>query len=104
MNSFFHRQLSGFVSDAHFTRKLVSQNVKLSEPVEKVLFKQYQKVHDNTPLGLVGRILEIEDFVAVVDDKQQCRSVVSKLDFLTFVAHQPTKNGQNGQNGHRNGN
>lgn len=99
--SFLHRNLKGFVYLTHLTQKLVSQNFKLTEPVDKVLFKQFQKVRNDTVLGLIGRILEKDDFVAVLNETGHCKGVINKLDFLTFVAK--GKSVESVQNGHSNG-
>lgn len=83
------------------TQKVVSQNLKLTEPVDKVLFKQFQKVRNDTVLGLIGRILEKDDFVAVLNETGHCTGVINKIDFLTFVSK--GKSVESVQNGHNNG-
>lgn len=101
-----HSSLSGFLYVTELTQKLVAQNLKLTEPVEKALFKKFHKVRNDSVLGLVGRILEKEDFVAVLHDNGQCKSIITKLDFLTFVSKGKNDKTQNGHKNHtsQNGN
>lgn len=70
----------------HLTKKVVSQNYSLSAPVERAIFKQFQRVTKDAKLGLVSRILETDEFVAVVDDTNRCVSIVTHLDLLSFAA------------------
>lgn len=100
---FFYSKLAGFLALKHLTKKLVSQNYRLTDSIEKALFKQYRKEKSATLLGLVSRILETDEFVAVIDDNDHCTSVVTHLDLLTFVSKGPKslKNGHGPtQNGH----
>lgn len=81
-----YRKLEGFLALKHLTKKVVSQNFKLTDPIDKALFKQFRRVTRDTVLGLVSRILEIDEFVAVVDDADRPVGIVTHLDWLTFVA------------------
>lgn len=87
------RKLVGFLALKHLTKKVVSQNLNLSDPVEKVVFKQFQKVKNDTKLGLVARILETDEFVAAVDTSDHCVGFITHLDLLSFIAKGPTANG-----------
>lgn len=74
---------------------MVSQNYRLTDSIEKALFKQFRREKLDTSLGLVSRILETDEFVAVVDDADHCIGVITHLDLLTFVSNGPSslKNG-----------
>lgn len=85
----------------HLTRKLVSQNYRMSDAIEKALFKQFRRESNDTSLGMISRILELDEFVAIVDDEDHCTGVVRHLDLLSFTA-QGQKSLKNGptENGH----
>lgn len=85
------------------TKKIVSQNHQLSSGIEKVIFKQFQRVKASTILGLAGRILEIDDFVAVVDDSNHCIGVITHMDVLNYASHPKLGKGT-GNTNHTNGN
>lgn len=74
----------------HLTKKVVSQNYKLADPINKALFKQFQRITKSDSLGLVSRILETDEFVAVVNEANECVSVITHLDLLSFAS----KNGK----------
>lgn len=78
--------MDGFLYLRHLTRKFVSQNYQLSSPIAKVVYKQIRKVTNETVLGLVSRILEMDEFVAVVNNANKCIGVISHLDLLNFAA------------------
>ncbi|KAJ6637068.1 Cystathionine beta-synthase [Pseudolycoriella hygida] len=81
----------GMVTLALLTKKVVTFNLSLSSKVKSALFKQFRKVPSNTILGLVSRILEIDDFLVV----EEPLSVVTRLDVLEFVKNgETTKNAQ----------
>lgn len=77
------------VTLALLTKKVVTFNLKLTSTVESALYKQYRKVPSDTILGLVSRILEMDDFVVV----EEPLSVVTRLDVLNFVKCGKATNG-----------
>lgn len=78
----------------HLTKKVVKQNYQVDEPVENVVFKKFERVTRNTVLGLVSRILEIEEFVAVIDeDSARLTGVITHIQLLNFVASASIVNG-----------
>lgn len=87
MSDFNCSTLEGFINLKHLTKKVVSQNYQLSDPITKVIFKQFQRVKKNTILGLVSRILETDDFVAVVDEANQPAGVITHIQLLNFIAN-----------------
>lgn len=82
----------------HLTKKVVSQNYQLAHPISKAIFKQFQRVKNDTVLGLVSRILETDEFVAVVDEADRPVGVLTHLQLLDFVANgsKPTNGVANG--------
>lgn len=84
--------LNGFLSLKDLTKKIVSQNYQLDESIDKVILKEFQKVSETSSLGFIARILETEEFVAVVDDSNHCTSVITHLNLLLFIG-QKSNNG-----------
>lgn len=85
------------VTLALLTNKVVSYNLQLTSTAESALFKQFRKVPANTILGLVSRILEIDEFVVV----EEPLSIVTRMDVLEFVKKAKPANGES--NGAANG-
>jgi len=81
--------LQGTVTLAHLTKKIVTFNLQMTSTVETALFKQFRKVPANTNLGLVSRILEIDEFVVV----EEPLSIVSRIDVLGFIKKGKASNG-----------
>lgn len=86
MFSFNSSELVGFLSLKHLTKKVVSQNYKLSDPIDKAIFKQFQRVTEHTTLGLVSRILEIDEFVAIVNATGRPIGVITHMQLLEFIS------------------
>lgn len=90
----------GFLSLKHLTKKVVSQNYQLTEPIDKIIFKLFQRVTEDTILGLVSRILEIDEFVAVVNGMGRSIGVITHMQLLEFISSAtksaPAKNVTNG--------
>lgn len=80
--------LEGFLNLKHLTKKVVSQNFRLADPIKKAVFKQFQRVTKDTVLGLVSRILETDEFVAVVDETDRPIGVLTHLQLLDFIANE----------------
>lgn len=66
-------------------KKVVSQNYRLDDSIEHVIFHKFNSVKDDTNLGLVARILEIDDLVAVVDGENRLTGVINHLQLLEFI-------------------
>lgn len=77
------------ITQGLLTKKVVSYNLPLTSTVESALFKQFRKVPANTILGLVSRILEIDDFVVV----EEPLSIVTRIEVLDFVKSGKATNG-----------
>lgn len=89
--------LKGVLTLAHLTKKVVSMNLQLSSPVETAIFKQFRKVKSDTILGLVSRILEIDEFAIVGETNE----MITRMDLLSFMSK--GKAASNGSNGTTNG-
>lgn len=79
-------ELVGFLSLKHLTKKVVSQNYQLTEPIDKIIFKQFQRVTEDTNLGLVSRILEVDEFVAVVNGTGRSIGIITHMQLLEFIS------------------
>lgn len=87
MFSFNSSELVGFVSLKHLTKKVVSQNYNLNDPIDKAIFKQFRRVTEHTILGLVSRILETDEFVAVVNASGRSIGVITHMHLLEFISN-----------------
>lgn len=93
-------ELVGFLSLKHLTKKVVSQNYQLTDPIDKIIFKQFQRVTEHMNLGLVSRILEIDEFVAVVNDTGRAIGTVTHMQLLEFISDgKKSAHGKNVTNG-----
>lgn len=96
-NSFISRKLVGVLTLKHLTKKVVTHNFCLSNPVqnaiEKVILRQFQTAKKDTQLGWAARILEKDEFVAVVDSSDHCIGFITHLDLLSFIAEGASENG-----------
>lgn len=69
----------------HLTKKIVSQNYRLNEFIEKVIFRKFYRVTQGTHLSLVSRILEIEEFVVVVNEMDRPIGIITHIQLLNFI-------------------
>lgn len=69
------------------------QNVQLNDPIGKAIFKKFERVTENTVLGLVARILEIDEFVGVVDETDRLIGAITHIQLLDFIASGAIVNG-----------
>lgn len=76
----------GVLNLKDLTKKIVSQNYQLNDPIEKIIFKKFYRVTKQTHLGLVSRILEIEEFVAVINEVDQPIGIITHIQLLNFIA------------------
>ncbi|KAK3106926.1 hypothetical protein FSP39_003170 [Pinctada imbricata] len=64
--------IMGMVTVGNMMSQVVKSKVKSSDPVSKVMYKQFKKVHMDTSLGQISRMLDTDHFVLVVHDQRQC--------------------------------
>ncbi|XP_037102146.1 cystathionine beta-synthase-like [Syngnathus acus] len=87
----------GMVTLGNMLASILAGKIKLSDPVNKVLYKQFKQIRLLDNLGKLSRILEIDHFALVVHEqiqyltdgspslKQMVFGVVTAVDLLNFV-------------------
>ncbi|MBN3318456.1 CBS synthase, partial [Atractosteus spatula] len=112
----------GMVTLGNMLSSVLAGKVQPSDPVNKVLYKQFKQIHLNDNLGKLSRILEIDHFALVVHEQIQCKwsaffphppallpdlsdgspclkqmvfGVVTAIDLLNFVTAKEKKQGEN---------
>ncbi|XP_044043041.1 cystathionine beta-synthase a isoform X2 [Siniperca chuatsi] len=87
----------GMVTLGNMLASILAGKIKLSDPVSKVLYKQFKQIRLTDNLGKLSRILEIDHFALVVHEqiqyltdgspslKQMVFGVVTAVDLLNFV-------------------
>ncbi|XP_077468155.1 cystathionine beta-synthase a [Stigmatopora argus] len=87
----------GMVTLGNMLASILAGKIKLSDPVSKVIYKQFKRIRLLDNLGKLSRILEIDHFALVVHEqiqyltdgtstlKQMVFGVVTAVDLLNFV-------------------
>ncbi|KAF3688479.1 Cystathionine beta-synthase [Channa argus] len=87
----------GMVTLGNILSSILAGKIKLSDPVSKVLYKQFKQIRLTDNLGKLSRILETDHFALVVHEqiqyltdgssslKQMVFGVVTAVDLLNFV-------------------
>uniref|UniRef100_A0A6Q2YJT9 Cystathionine beta-synthase n=1 Tax=Esox lucius TaxID=8010 RepID=A0A6Q2YJT9_ESOLU len=89
----------GMVTLGNMLASVLAGKVKPSDPVNKVLYKQFRQIRLTDNLGKLSRILETDHFALVVHEQIQCNDtwcggpalkqmvfgVVTAIDLLNFV-------------------
>uniref|UniRef100_A0A3B5AB29 Cystathionine beta-synthase n=1 Tax=Stegastes partitus TaxID=144197 RepID=A0A3B5AB29_9TELE len=87
----------GMVTLGNMLSSILAGKIKLSDPVSKVLYKQFKQIRLTDTLGKLSRILETDHFALVVHEqiqyltdgspslKQMVFGVVTAVDLLNFV-------------------
>ncbi|XP_051782713.1 cystathionine beta-synthase-like protein isoform X1 [Erpetoichthys calabaricus] len=90
--------IQGMVTLGNMLSSVLAGKIQPSDPISKVLYNQFKKIHLNDNLGKLSRILELDHFALVVHDqiqyladgssslKQMVFGVVTAIDLLNFVA------------------
>ncbi|XP_053312796.1 cystathionine beta-synthase isoform X2 [Spea bombifrons] len=90
----------GMVTLGNMLSSVLAGKVKPSDPVSKVIYKQFTQVHLMDNLGKLSRILETDHFALVVHEqiqyhndgssskKQMVFGVVTAIDLLNFVTRE----------------
>ncbi|XP_068127144.1 cystathionine beta-synthase [Hyperolius riggenbachi] len=90
----------GMVTLGNMLSSVLAGKVKPSDPVSKVIYKQFSQVHLNDNLGRLSRILETDHFALVVHEqiqylsdgssskKQMVFGVVTAIDLLNYVTRE----------------
>ncbi|KAM8975797.1 cystathionine beta-synthase isoform 3-T3 [Pelodytes ibericus] len=90
----------GMVTLGNMLSSVLAGKVKASDPVTKVIYKQFTQIHLMDNLGKLSRILETDHFALVVHEqiqyhndgssskKQMVFGVVTAIDLLNFVTRE----------------
>lgn len=95
----------GMVTLGNMLSSVLAGKVKQSDPVTKVIYKQFTQVHLDDNLGKLSRILETDHFALVVHEqiqyhndgtsskKQMVFGVVTAIDLLNFLTRERERRG-----------
>lgn len=87
----------GMVTVGNMMAQVVRAKVKKSDPVSKVMYKQFKMVHMEVSLGQLSRMLDTDHYVLVVHDQTQYRGkhttakrqmifgIATRIDLLNFI-------------------
>uniref|UniRef100_A0AAY5KHP0 Cystathionine beta-synthase n=1 Tax=Esox lucius TaxID=8010 RepID=A0AAY5KHP0_ESOLU len=76
----------GMVTLGNMLSSVLAGKVKASDPVSKVLYKQFKQVRLTDNLGKLSRILETDHFALVVHEQIQCEFILL-FTCLPFICH-----------------
>ncbi|KAK7491019.1 hypothetical protein BaRGS_00017715 [Batillaria attramentaria] len=90
----------GMVTVGNILAQMVKNKVKPSDPVSKIMYKQFKMVKMDVTLGQLSRMLDTDHFVLVVHDqrqsdtgslgsmekKQMIFGIATRIDLLNFIA------------------
>jgi len=97
--------IEGMVTLGNLTSQILSGRVKSSDPISKVLYRQFHKVAINTKLGALSTLFDKDHFVLVtttqksystptsVTEKTLVYGVATRIDLLNYIL-QHDSNGQ----------
>lgn len=95
--------IMGMVTVGNMMAQIVKAKVRPSDPVSKVMYKQFKKVRMDISLGQLSRMLDTDHFVLVVHDqrlyegsskmsrKQMIFGIATRIDLLNFITKQQTQ-------------
>ncbi|KAH9488768.1 hypothetical protein Btru_059705 [Bulinus truncatus] len=91
----------GMVTVSNILFRIIKHGVNRSDPVSKVMHKQFKQIHMDTSLGQLSRMLNIDHFVLVIYNQRQCFSedtsggkvekkqmifgIATRIDLLNFI-------------------
>ncbi|RUS77921.1 hypothetical protein EGW08_014317 [Elysia chlorotica] len=90
-------QILGMATVGNMMAQIVKNKVKRSDPVSKVMYKQFKQVHMDTSLGQLSRMLDTDHFVLIVhnqrqygsdgkmENKQMIFGIATRIDLLNFI-------------------
>ncbi|XP_061183606.1 cystathionine beta-synthase-like isoform X2 [Saccostrea echinata] len=97
--------IMGMVTVGNMMAQVVRSKIKPSDPVSKVMYKQFKMVSMATSLGEISRMLDTDHFVLVVhgqrqyegnnlmSKKQMIFGIATRIDLLNFITqHQKLEN------------
>ncbi|GFR58528.1 cystathionine beta-synthase [Elysia marginata] len=95
-------QVLGMATVGNMMAQIVKNKVKQSDPVSKVMYKQFKQVHMDTSLGQLSRMLDTDHFVLIVhnqrqygfdvklENKQMIFGIATRIDLLNFITSHDT--------------
>lgn len=96
-------EILGMATVGNMMAQIVKNKVKRSDPVSKVVYKQFKQVHMNTSLGQLSRMLDTDHFVLIVhnqrqygcagkmENKQMIFGIATRIDLLNFITSHDTE-------------
>lgn len=70
----------------YLSRKVFSQNYQPKDTIQNVINRTIQHVSKNTLLGLISKILEIDEFAIFIDESIHPVGVISPEQLIDFIA------------------
>lgn len=89
--------IMGMVTVGNMMAQVVKAKVKKSDPVSKVMYKQFKMVHMEVSLGQLSRMLDTDHYVLVVHDqthykgkstvakRQMIFGIATRIDLINFI-------------------
>jgi cystathionine beta-synthase len=90
--------VEGMVTLGHMMSQILKSRAKTTDPVSKVIYKQFKQVTLDTTLGKLSRMLDTDHFVLVVHGQRQFMSngqettkkmifgIATRIDLLDFIS------------------
>ncbi|XP_041373512.1 cystathionine beta-synthase-like [Gigantopelta aegis] len=90
-------QILGMVTVGNMMAQVVKNKAKSSDPVSKVMYKQFKKIRMDASLGELTRMLDTDHFVLIVQkqrqysgksamtDKQMIFGIATRIDLLNYI-------------------
>ncbi|KAI8775363.1 cystathionine beta-synthase-like isoform X1 [Biomphalaria glabrata] len=70
----------GMVTVSNMMAQVVKHRAKRTDPVSKVMYKQFKQIHMDTSLGQLSRMLDTDHFVLVVHNQRQSSTIGFSVD------------------------
>jgi len=90
-------EIKGMVTLGHMMSQIMRNKVKSSDPVSRVIYKQFKEITLDTSLGKLSRMLDTDHFVLVVHGQRQFQAdgrentkkmifgIATRIDLLNFI-------------------
>jgi len=97
----------GMATVGNLMSSIVKNKVKQTDPVSKVMYKQFKMIRMDTSLGQLSRMLDTDHFVLVVhtqrqyssqgkvEKKQMIFGIATRIDLLNFITSHNLPQGEN---------
>lgn len=97
--------VEGMVTVGHMMSEVTKGKVKASDPVSKVIYKQFKQITLDLTLGRLSRMLDTDHYVLVVRDqrlyqgsgtetvKKMIFGIATRIDLLNFITRGESTNG-----------